>query len=318
MAPFIFFGFLLIVTFGAVVWTARPTKHEADVERHLGSIGRMFTVREDGSTILKDEALSSVPWLNDLLRRAPGALSLRLFISQAGFGWAVSSLLLGSLGVFFLVTWGAFFWAPSMLLAVLIGIVVASSPYGYLYFKRSMRFKRFDMLLPETVDLMARGLRAGHSITSVIEMVAQEIAEPISTEFRIVFEEQNLGLPLREAILNLAHRVPLDDVRFLVTAILVQKDTGGNLAEVLDKTSAVMRERNRLRGQLRIYTAQGRISGWILCCLPFIVFFLISLVNHNYEKALWTDPLGRHLIYAGLAMMAIGVFAIRKIVSIKV
>lgn len=318
MAPFIFFGLLLIMTFGAVVWVARPTKHEADVERHLGSIGRMFTVREDGSTILKDEALSSAPWLNDLLRRAPGALSLRLFVSQAGSGWAVSSLLLGSLGAFFLVTWVAFFWAPGMLLAVLIGVVVASSPYGYLYFKRSIRFKRFDMLLPETVDLMARGLRAGHSITSVIEMVAQEIAEPISTEFRIVFEEQNLGLPLREAILNLAHRVPLDDVRFLVTAILVQKDTGGNLAEVLDKTSAVMRERNRLRGQLRIYTAQGRISGWILGCLPFIVFFLISLVNHNYEKALWTDPLGRHLIYVGLAMMAVGVFAIRKIVNIKV
>lgn len=318
MSLIIFFGLLLILTFGAVVWIARPTKHEVDVERHLTSIGRLFAVRNDGSTILKDESLSSVPWLNDLLRRAPGALNLRLFISQAGSGWAVSPLLLGSLAAFCFIAWGVSVWVESLPLAVLAGLAAASSPYGYLYFKRSARFRRFDMLLPETIDLMTRGLRAGHSITSVIEMVAQEIAEPISTEFRIVFEEQNLGLPLREAILNLAHRVPLDDVRFLATAILVQKETGGNLAEVLDKTSAVMRERNRLRGQLRIYTAQGRVSGWILCCLPFIVFFLINLVNHNYEKTLWKDPLGRHLIYVGLAMMTAGVYAIRKIVDIKV
>jgi len=140
----------------------------------------------------------------------------------------------------------------------------------------------------------------------------------VASEFRIVFEQQNLGLPIREAILNLVERVPLEDVRFLAAAILIQKETGGNLAEVLDKTSAVMRERIRLRGQLRIYTAQGRLTGWILCTLPFLVFLVINLINHDYEKKLLSDPLGLHLVYAGLGMMTIGVLIIRKIINIKV
>jgi tight adherence protein B len=116
----------------------------------------------------------------------------------------------------------------------------------------------------------------------------------------------------------LSERVPLEDVRFLATALLVQRETGGNLAEILDKTAAVMRERIRLKGQLRIYTAQGRVTGWILCLLPFIVFFLINLVNRDYEKKLWTDPLGLHIVYAGLIMMVAGILVIRKIVDIKV
>ncbi len=318
MAEIILFGFLFIVTFAVMAWFARPTKHEIAVEQHLSRIGAIFSLSEDGTTILKEEALSAVPWLNEWLRRLPGAVRLRLFVSQAGSDWPVSSLLLGSLAAFCVVTLATFFWTDGLLFAGLIGLIIASAPYAYLAFKRSVRFRRFAALLPETVDLMARGLRAGHSISSVFEMVAEEIAEPVASEFRILFKEQNLGLPLREAIVNLLNRIPLDDVRFLATAILVQKETGGNLAEILDKTSAVMRERIRLRGQLRIYTAQGRVSGWILCIMPFVVFILINLVNHNYEKALWTDPLGRHLVYVGLTMMAIGIYAIRKIVNIKV
>ena len=149
-------------------------------------------------------------------------------------------------------------------------------------------------------------------------MVGREVAEPVASEFRTVYEEQILGLPLREAVLNLAERVPRDDMRFLATAILVQKETGGNLAEILDKTAAVMRERVRLRGQLRIYTAQGRVTGWILCSLPFILFALIGLVNPDYEKILFKDPLGIHLVYFGLFMMAAGILVIRWIIDIKV
>ena len=149
-------------------------------------------------------------------------------------------------------------------------------------------------------------------------MVAQESAEPVASEFRILFEEQNLGLPLRDAMLNLAKRVPLDDVSFLVTAVLVQKETGGNLAEILDKTAFIMRERMRLKGQLRIYTAQGRLSGWVLGLLPFVMFVIMTLLNPKYEQKLWTDPLGLHFVYGGLIMMAIGIFVIRKIVDIKV
>lgn len=149
-------------------------------------------------------------------------------------------------------------------------------------------------------------------------MVAREIADPVGAEFRRVFEEQNFGLPIREALLNLAKRVPVPDLRFLVTAMLVQKETGGNLAEVLDKTCAVIRERTRLLGQLRIYTAQGRMTGWILGLLPFIVFLLMNLVNPGYAQMLLHDPAGRKAVWIGLGLMAVGVWLIRRIVDIKV
>jgi tight adherence protein B len=177
---------------------------------------------------------------------------------------------------------------------------------------------RFDNLLPEAVDLMSRGLRAGHSIAAVLEMVGNEIGDPVGTEFRILHKEQNLGLPIREAMMNLVERMPVDDMRFLATAILLQKESGGNLAQILDKTAAVVRERARLRGQLRIYTAQGRITGWILCAAPFLMFALISVVNHDYEKTLFSNPLGLKMIYGGLVMMILGILAIRKICDVKV
>ena len=165
---------------------------------------------------------------------------------------------------------------------------------------------------------MARGLRAGHAVPAVLEMVGKEIAEPLAGEFRIMHEEQNLGLPMRDAILNLVDRVPRDDMRFLATAILLQKETGGNLAVILDKTAALARERARLYGQLRIYTAQGRITGWILCIAPFIMFGLMSIVNWKYEKILFTNPTGLKIVYIGMGMMLVGILIIRKIIDIKV
>src|SRR5213079_2475373 len=180
------------------------------------------------------------------------------------------------------------------------------------------RFKKCDSLLPEAVDLMARGLRAGHAVPAVLEMVGREIAEPLAGEFRALHEQTQLGLPLRDAMLDLVERVPRDDVRFLATAILLQKETGGNLAAILDKTGAVARERARLRGQLKIYTAQGRVTGWVLCLLPFFMFGLLSTVNWQFEKLLFTEDLGRLFIYVGLGLMGIGVLVIRKIIDIRV
>jgi tight adherence protein B len=188
----------------------------------------------------------------------------------------------------------------------------------YLYVLREVRFSRFSDLLPEAVDLMSRGLRAGHSLQAVLEMVGNEIADPVGIEFRALHKEQTLGLPMRDAIAGLVDRVPVDDMRFLATAILLQKESGGNLAQILDKTAAVIRERARLRGQLRIYTAQGRITGWILGFAPFFMFGLLNLVKHDYEMALFRDPLGLKMVYFGLGMMVIGILAIRKIIDIKV
>jgi len=214
--------------------------------------------------------------------------------------------------------WAASIFTPALPLVLLVGVVVGSAPYAYLFLQRQARLRHFEEILPGAIDLMSRALRAGHAVTSVIEMVAEETQEPVASEFRTVFEEQNLGLPLREAVVGLANRVPLDDVHFLATAIVVQKETGGNLAEILDKAAFIIRERMRLKGQVRIYTAQGRLSGWVLCLMPFAMFVLLSLLNPDYERKLWTDPLGMHFVYGGLILMAIGIFVIRRITDVKV
>ncbi|MBZ5565963.1 MAG: type II secretion system F family protein [Acidobacteriia bacterium] len=318
MSPLLLFGLLLLLTFVVLVWVLKPTKTEADVERHLSSIGRTYGLDIDEATILKQEALSSIPFLDKLMRQIPGIMNLRLLITQAGMNWSVSAVLLGSFVVIAVGAWVASLFIPALALALLVGIAAGAAPYAFLFWKRAARFQRFEEVLPEAIDLMSRALKAGHSVTSMIEMVAQEVAEPVASEFRTVFEQQNLGLPLRESILNLASRVPLEDVHFLATAILVQKETGGNLAEILDKAAFIMRERARLKGQLRIYTAQGRLSAWILCLLPFAMFFIMSLLNPEYERKLYTDPLGIHAIYLGVIMMALGIYVIRKIVDIKV
>ena len=320
MAAILLFILLLITSFGVLLYFLKPTKIEAAVEQHLTSIedSRGLGVNPDGTTILKQDPLSSNPAVDSLIRHLPGVLGLARLIKQAGQTWQVGSVLLASVIALVVGSWIASFFMPSNILSVLVGVLLAVSPIFYLYILRETRFRKCDALVPEAVDLMARGLRAGHAVPAVLEMVGKEIAEPLASEFRALAEEQTLGLPLRDAMLNLVERVPRADIRFLATAILLQKETGGNLAQILDKTAALARERSRLRGQLRIYTAQGRITGWILCIAPFIMFGVISLVNWNYEKILFTDPTGLHVIYFGMVMMVIGILVIRKVINIKI
>jgi len=306
------------LSFLVLLYFLKPTAAETAIEQHLTGIEQGRMASADGGTILKREVFSTTPWVDELIRQIPGSLELSRLIKQAGQKWQVNVVLMASAAMALLGWWIASLAISSFGLSIIIGLAIGAAPYIYLYVTREIRFARFDATLPEAVDLMARGLRAGHAVTAVLEMVGNEVAEPVGTEFRAMHEEQALGLPLREAMLNLVDRMPRDDVRFLATAILLQKETGGNLAQILDKTAAVMRERARLRGQLRIYTAQGRITGWILCTAPFAMFGLISLVNKNYEKPLFSDPLGIKMIYTGLIMMVIGILAIRKIIDIKV
>ncbi len=319
MSPFMLFGLLLLLTFGVTILVMKPTKSEKAVQQRLRMIEGLSTpAGEDMQGILKQEAISDVQWLNEIMQQFSLFVKLRRLLIQAESKWTVGKLIFGSIFLAICATWGATLWAPAAGLAVVVGLVAGSGPYVYLIQKRAMRFRRFEELLPDSIDLMARALRAGHTITSAIEMVSEEVPEPVSSEFRHVFEEQNFGLPLREAMLGLVDRVPLPDVRFLVTAILVQKETGGNLAEVLDKTTVVIRERFRLRGQLRIYTAQGRLTGWILAGMPFFLFAALNFINPEYERLLLTDPTGRKMIYAGLVMMALGAWVIRRVIDIKV
>jgi tight adherence protein B len=314
----VLFILLLIVSFVVLLYLLRPTTTETAVQQHLENIGENRSVEGDGTTILRRQALSAVPWLDEFLRGMPGSAEVARLIRQAGHSWEVSSLFLLSLVVTVGVALLASLAVPSIVLSIILGIGAGSLPYVFLLIARERRFRKCDAQVPEAVDLMARGLRAGHAVPAVLEMVGKEIAEPLAGEFRIVHEEQNLGLPLRDAMLNLVDRVPRDDMRFVTTAILLQKETGGNLAVILDKTAALARERSRLYGQLRIYTAQGRITGLILCVAPFVMCGILSLLSWKMERLLFTTPAGLKAIYIGAAMMVVGILLIRKIIDIKV
>lgn len=315
--PVLMFLFLLILTFAIAYYWLKPTKTESAVQQHLDNI-KVARQDEQASIILKQEGYSSNPILSDIVRQIPGAIATMDLIRQSGQNYAVSSIMGMSLVAAIVTGWIVSLFAPSIFLALLVALAAAAIPYVYLYVMREVRFSKCDKILPEAIDLMARGLRAGHALTAVLEMVGNEVAEPLASEFKRLHEEHALGLPLREATMNLVDRLPRDDMRFLATAILMQKETGGNLAAILDKTAAVARERARLRGQLNIYTAQGRITGWILCCMPFVMFGLISMVNWPYERMLFTEEWGRIALYIAFGLLLLGVLVIRKIVDIKI
>lgn len=318
MFPIFLFILILLLLFGLLLYLLKPSSTEVAVERQLAGIGVPKTGNGENATILKQDTLSSNPLFDLLGKYFPWSVNISRLIQQAGKDWRVGPLLALSLGAAVIGGWLASMLTDSVPAPLATAVGLAIAPYIYLYVQRGIRFRRFDELLPETVDLMARGLRAGHAISAVIEMVGNEIGDPVGSEFRALSKEQSLGLPMREAVNNLVNRMPRDDMRFIATALLLQKESGGNLVQILEKTAAILRERTRLRGQLRIYTAQGRITGWILCCAPFIMFALISMLNRKYEQVLFTEPIGLDMIYVGLAMMVIGVLIIRKIIDIKV
>jgi tight adherence protein B len=310
---------ILVVTFSVVMVVTKPTKKEIDLGKRLAGLDYgSATEQAIDPDILKREVYSTLPLINTILRRIKPAAHIDALIKQASCNWTVGQMLSGSVAILIVVGAMSATWLHSTSLGILLGVVAAFGPYFFLVLKRKARLRRFEALLPDAIDLMGRALRAGHAVTAAIEMVGREVPDPVGAEFRRVFEEQNFGLPIREALLNFAKRVPVADLQFLITAILVQKETGGNLAEVLDKTGMVIRERSRLLGQLRIYTAQGRLTGWILGLLPFFVFGIMNMVNRDYARIMFEDPSGRKAIWIGLGLMTVGIWMIRKIVDIKV
>jgi tight adherence protein B len=269
------------------------------------------------AAVLRDELLSSIPALNNVLTQSPRILRLQKYISQADLKTRAGKLLLICACVGAAAALLANVFAPGgfAFLALVMGCLL---PFGYVAYKRSKRFRHFEELFPQAVELLARAVRAGHSFSSSLELIANELGEPVSGEFRKLYEEQKYGLPIKDALLNLGERMPLVDVRFFAVSVILQRDTGGNLAEILDKLSYVIRERFKILRQLRVFTAQGRMSMLILISLPFIMAVMMSLIAPKYLNILVTDPMGRNLIVLGFAMLATGFFFIRRIVNIRV
>jgi tight adherence protein B len=273
---------------------------------------------EEPVDVRKREFMSSIPLLNRLLANLDLAPKLRDLLSQANLEWTPARLLLMSTACCVIPGYLVYLRTGVVILSAVLGILFGAIPFAYVFLKRGKRFDQFEQGLPAALDLMVSGLRSGHSLVSAMSLVAREVPDPIGREFRICFDEQNYGLELRTAMHNMAQRVPIQDVRIVITAILIQKETGGNLAEVLDKCSHVIRERFRLKREIKTKTAQGRLTGIILTLLPVILGFLLYLVNPKHISLLWTRPLGLKMLYTATVMTVVGGLIIRKIVRIRV
>jgi len=312
------FFIVLIAAFAVVALIIEPSKTDKLIHSRLVSLDRADSPSgSDEPSIVKEVTFSTVPAFDKFLRHNRLAVGLHLLIEQCDLKWTVGQVVIITL---LLVCVGAAlgnWWIAPGLLGWLPGLALGIVPYLLLLQKRKRRSRRFAELLPEAIDLMSRGLRAGQALPATIETIARESDDPLRAEFRRAADEQSFGLPFREAMLNLSRRMPVPDLQFLVTAILVQKETGGNLAQILDKTSHVLRERVRAAGQMRIRTAQGRITGGILIGLPFAIFFAMNFVNPGYGKVLFDNPTGQLFVIIAAIAMAVGIFAIRRIVNVR-
>jgi tight adherence protein B len=292
------------------------------IERRLEAIergvGRTTGTGSPQLKLLRDEVMSSVPKFNRLLLRASWAGRLRRFTAQAGLGILPGKLILSSavlgLGLYIIVP----YFYPNRIVALLLGVIGAVAPMTFVAFKRSSRMRAFERTFPEAVDLLGRAVRAGHAFTTGLEMVATELPEPVAGEFKLVFDEQSFGLPLRDALTNFAERMPIVDVRFFVTALLIHKETGGNLAAILDDLASVIRERFRLLRDVRVRTAQGRLTAGILIALPPAMILLMRMVNPDYVNVLFTDPMGPYMLGAAALLQIVGSVVLWRIVNIQV
>jgi tight adherence protein B len=268
--------------------------------------------------IRKQELLSAIPLLNRWLVQLDVAPRLRMFLYQAEVNWTVGGLILMSISAWVAAGAVIYYRTGVPASAFVLSAVFSLAPFYYVARKRRQRFDRFEQKLPDTLEMMVGALRAGHSLITAVGAAAREAAEPVGSELRKCFDEQNYGVDLRTAMLGLTARVPLADVRMVVAGILIQKESGGNLAEVLENVAHVIRERFRLKRQIRVHTAQGRLTGWILSFLPLVLGTGLYLLNPENMSILWKRPVGLKMLYGAAIMTTIGALIIRKIVRIRI
>jgi tight adherence protein B len=306
----------------ANVLTAGDRKQAKQTIARLDAIASVPHAPENQGDLVdltREAPLSSIAWLDALLSKLDLAAKVRLFLYQAGLEkWTVGKLLLYSACAALSFGCVVFLRTRAVPLCLLSGFGAAALPFLYIVRKRASRFDRIRQLLPEALDLMVAAIRAGHSFSSAIGMASKESPEPMRSEFRQCFDEQNFGLDTRVAMSNLAYRVPIHEVRVIVTAILIQREAGGNLTEILEKVAYLIREDFRLQRQVRVHTAQGRLTGWILSILPVVLGFLLYLFNPENMSLLWQRPVGLKLLYGAAAMTLMGALIIRKIVRVRI
>jgi len=268
--------------------------------------------------LLRDEQLSKIPALDILLRRSARVSAIQEALLQAGMKFRAGNFLMLCVLCGTLAGLAAVLYTKNPAIAWAALVIGGVLPYSVVSYRRQKRFEKFEELFPEAIDTLARAVRAGHAFTTALEMISNEIAEPLASEFRKLYEEQKFGMPVRDALMNLTERVPLVDIKFFVTAVMLQRETGGNLAEILDNLSYVIRERFKIQRQVRVHTAQGRLTVALLMAMPPAVVAILAVFSPDFVKPLFYDPIGHALLVVSIALQTTGYFVIRKIIKIQV
>jgi len=270
------------------------------------------------AAFLRDEVLSRIPAFDNYLRRSERVSELQKTLEQGNIDVRAGNFIMLCVISVFVFAAIAFIVGGNLLFGWVGALIGFFIPYAYASHRRTKRFQKFEEKFPEAIDTLARAVRAGHAFTTAVEMIANEVSEPVAGEFRQLFEEQKFGLPVRDALLNLTDRIPLVAVKFFVTAVMLQRETGGNRAEILDNLSYVIRERFKILRQVRVHTAQGRLTMVLLMALPPTIVVVMQILNPGFIQPLFSDPWGHVLIVAGISMQTVGYFVIRKIIRIQV
>jgi tight adherence protein B len=316
---FVLLGFLAVALFleGAyLAWNAYRGPEAKRIARRLHAMSAGQGTEQ--ISIVKKRLLAQTPALDRLLLQLPRVHQVDRLVLQSGVRLNVASFLGLTLagGVAGLVlSW--LLHLPAWI-AIIVVVAVAGLPTFYVYAAKARRLHTIEAQLPDALDLMGRAMRAGHAFAGSLKMVGDEMPEPIAAEFRLTFDEINYGIPLQDALTNLATRVPSTDLRYFVIAVLIQRETGGNLAELLDNISALIRARLKLLGTIRVLSAEGRLSAWILTVLPFVLAAVINLINPDFMALLWKDPTGLKLVGAALALMIVGILWMWRTIRIRV
>jgi tight adherence protein B len=318
----VFLGVFAVVALLAAASGAGASKHDKEMLARLDSALATSKSKSEMADLLidvrKNELLSSIPLVDRMLRRLEVTPRLRRLLYQANVKWTVGGLMLMCFALFAIVGYLVYWRTGAAFFGILIGGVFGAAPIGFVVFKKRQRMAKFEEGLPEALDLICSALRVGHSLNSALGLVTRECPDPVGPEFRVTFDEQNYGLELKTALENMVARVPVQDLRIVVTGILIQKESGGNLAEVLEKTAEVIRERFRLKRQVMTHTAQGRLTGVILTALPIVLGCALYFLNPDMMSLLWKREIGIKLLYAASAMIVVGGLIIRKIVNMEV
>jgi tight adherence protein B len=273
---------------------------------------------EEVSDVLRKELMSDIPLLNRILITAPGIRNLKLLFEQAAITMQIGTFVIVCIGAmavgWFAASSAGFPWY----FAIPAGVASGASPLVVVHAKRRRRFNKFEEQFPEALDLLGRAVRAGHAFTTGFELIGKELPDPVAEEFRVAFQQQGLGLPLKEALGNLAVRMPLPDVRIFVSCLQIQRESGGNLGELLDSMSHIVRERFKLRRQVQIYTAEGRLSMYMLTAIPVVAFLGLQFLQPEYIAPMLSDPRGQMGLGVAVFLQAIGYIVISKIIKIKI